>query len=179
MWFISYEVIKGHLKSLPVVFSGHIEVIFKKMSLTPKFEFIMRFYCRIRNLQLLTVALFLGTLVPERSIPSISSRLIMVFKNCPQGLPLKFQGASFGAIKFFWGEIFIGSLTGNGPEITIIIYSSRVFRPNVTYMACCWGSVLTEISVTWVMALKCQKKVRASSRKKAQLLRSVFWRKDP
>ena len=85
----------------------------------------------------LTVALFLGTLVPERSIPSISSRLIMVSKNCPQGLPLKFQGASFGAIKFFWGEIFIGSLTGSGPEITIIIYSSRVFRPNVTYMASC------------------------------------------
>ena len=113
----------------------------------------------------------MGTLVPERSISSISSRLIMVFKNCPQGLPLKFQGASFGAIKFFWGEIFIGSLTGSGPEITIIIYSSRVFRPNVTYMACCWGSVLTEISVTWVMALKCQKKVRASSRKKAQLLK--------
>ena len=99
----------------------------------------------------------------------------MVFKNCPQGLPLKFQGASFGAIKFFWGEIFIGSLTGSEPEITIIIYSSRVFRPNVTYMACCWGSVLTEISVTWVMALKCQKKVRASSRKKAQLL-SWFYR---
>ena len=116
----------------------------------------------------------MGTLVPERSISSISSRLIMVFKNCPQGLPLKFQGASFGAIKFFWGEIFIGSLTGSGPEITIIIYSSRVFRPNVTYMACCWGSVLTEISVTWVMALKCQKKVRASSRKKAQLLNSIL-----
>ena len=90
-------------------------------------------------------------------------------ENCPQGLPLKFQGASFGAIKFFWGKIFIGSLTGSGPEIKIIIYSSYVFRPNVTYMACCWGSVVTEISVAWVMALKCQKKVRASSRKKAQL----------
>ena len=118
----------------------------------------------------LTVALFLGTLVPERSISSISSRVIMVFKNCPKGFPLKFQGASFGAIKFFWGKFFIGSLTGSGPEITIIVYSSRVFRPNVTYMACWWGSVVTEISVAWVLALKCQKKVRASSRKKAQLL---------
>ena len=75
----------------------------------------------------LTVALFLGTLVPERSISSIFSPVIMVFKNCPQGLPLKFQGASFGAIKFFWGKIFIGSLTGSEPEITIIIYSCRVF----------------------------------------------------
>ena len=77
--------------------------------------------------KILTVALSLGTLVPERSISSISSRVIMVFKNCPQGLPLKFQGASFGAIKIFWGKFFIGSLTGSGPEITIIIYSSRVF----------------------------------------------------
>ena len=83
---------------------------------------------------------------------------------------VKFQGASFGAIKIFRGEFCNGSLTGSGPEITIIIYSSRVFRPNVTYMACCWGSVVTEISVAWVMALKCQKKVRTSSRKKAQLL---------
>ena len=97
--------------------------------------------------KILTVALSLGTLVPERSISSISTRVIMVLKNCPQGLPLKFQGASFGAIKFFWGKIFIGSLTGSGPEITIIIYSSRVFRPNVTYMTCCRGSVVTEISV--------------------------------
>ena len=90
-----------------------------------------------KNFEILTVALSLGTLVPERSISSISTRVIMVLKNCPQGLPLKFQGASFGAIKFFWGKIFIGSLTGSGPEIKIIIYSSYVFRPNVTYMACC------------------------------------------
>ena len=103
----------------------------------------------------------------KRSISSISTRVITVFKNCPQGLPLKFQGASFGAIKFFWGKIFTGSLTGSGPEITVIIYSSYVFRPNVTCMACCWGSVVTEISVAWVMALKCQKKVRTSSRKKS------------
>ena len=51
-------------------------------------------------------------------ISSISSGVGMVFKNCPQGLPLIFQGASFGAIKFFWGKFFIGSLAGSGPEIT-------------------------------------------------------------
>ena len=32
--------------------------------------------------------------------------------------PLKFHGESFGAIKNFLGEIFIGSFTGSGPELT-------------------------------------------------------------
>ena len=66
----------------------------------------------------LTVALLFGTLVPKRSISSISSRVGMVFKNGPQGFPLTFQGASFGAIKIFWVKFFIGSLAGSAPEIT-------------------------------------------------------------
>jgi len=81
----------------------------------------------------LTVALVFGTLVPKRSISSISSLVVMVFKNCPKRLPLKFQGASFGAIRFF-GSIFIGSLTGNGPEMMIILNVGRIFRPDLTYM---------------------------------------------
>ena len=120
----------------------------------------------------LTVALLFGTLVPKRSILSISPGVGIVFKNCPQGLPLKFQGASFGAIKFFWGKFFIGSLAGSGPEITIKVNAGRVFRPDSTYTTCFWWSVATEISVMRVLALKCQKKVRASSRKNAQLLRA-------
>ena len=69
---------------------------------------------------------FSGTLVPKRSISSISSRVVMVSKNCPQGLPLKFPGASFGAVKKFSGWFFIGSFTGSGPEMTIIVDSDRV-----------------------------------------------------
>ena len=61
----------------------------------------------------LTVALFFGTLVPKRSISPISSRVVMVSKNCSQGFPLKFQGASFGTIKKFWGRFLNGSLTGS------------------------------------------------------------------
>ena len=83
---------------------------------------------------ILTEALLFGTLVPKRSISSISSRMVKLVENCPQGLSIKFQDVSFGAIKIFLGKFFIGSLTGSGPEITIIIYSSRVSRPDVTYM---------------------------------------------
>ena len=115
----------------------------------------------------LTVALLFGTWVPKRSISSISSRVGMVFKNCPQRLPLKSQSASFGAIKFFRDKFFIGSLAGSGPEITIMVNAGRVFRPDSTYMTCFWWSVVSEISVTRVLALKCQTKVRASSRKKS------------
>ena len=92
----------------------------------------------------------------------------MVFKNCPQGLPLTLQGASFGAIKIFTGKIFIGSSAGmdrNGPEVTIIKNDGRLFRPFLAYMTCSRCSVAIEIYVTRVMALKCQKKVRATSRK--------------
>ena len=120
----------------------------------------------------LTVAFLFGTLVPKGSISSISSRVGVVFKNCPQGFPLKFQGVSFGAIKFFWVKFFIGNLAGSAPEITInigipiMINTDRFLRPDSTYMMCFWWSVVPEISVTRVMALKCRKKVRASSRKK-------------
>ena len=40
-------------------------------------------------------------------------------KNHPQGLPLKFQYATFRSIKISGNEIFIGSLTGSEPEMTI------------------------------------------------------------
>ena len=40
-------------------------------------------------------------------------------KNYPQGLPLKFQYATFGSIKISGNEIFTGSLTGSEPEMTI------------------------------------------------------------
>ena len=60
----------------------------------------------------------------------------MVFKNFPQGIPLKFQGAPFGAIKIFTGKFFIGSLAGSGPEITIMVNVGRVFRPDQTYITC-------------------------------------------
>ena len=113
---------------------------------------------------------FSGTLVQKRSISSISSRVVMVSKNCPQGLPLKFPGASFGAIKKFSGWFFIGSFTGSGPEMTIIVDSDRVFRLGRTYTTYIWRFIITEITVIEVMALKCQKKVRSSSRKKAQVL---------
>ena len=40
-------------------------------------------------------------------------------KNYPQGLPLKFQYATFGSIKISGNEIFTSSLTGSEPEMTI------------------------------------------------------------
>ena len=112
--------------------------------------------------------------MPKRSITSISTRVSMVFKNCSQGLPLKFQGTSFGAIKIFWVKFCIGSLAESRPEITIMVNAGRVFKPDSTYMTCFWCSVVTEITVTRVLALKCQKKVRALNRKKAQLLKSLW-----
>ena len=84
----------------------------------------------------LTVALLFGTLVPKKSISSISSGVSMFFKNCPQGLPLKFEGASFGEIKIFLGKFFIESLAGRGPEITIKVNAGRVFSPDSTYTTC-------------------------------------------
>jgi len=41
----------------------------------------------------------------------------MPAQNCSEGLPLKFQGGTFGAIKIFWEKIFTGSSTGCRPEI--------------------------------------------------------------
>ena len=52
-----------------------------------------------------------------------------VSKNCSQGLPLKFQGASFAAIKIFLDKFFIGSFTGSGPQMMIFIDFHRLFRP--------------------------------------------------
>ena len=60
---------------------------------------------------ILTVALLFGTLVPKRSISSISSR-----------------------VGIFWGKFFIGSLAGSEPEITIMVNVGRGFRPDSTYM---------------------------------------------
>ena len=105
--------------------------------------------------------------MPKRSISSISSGVGTVFKNCPQGLPLKFQGASFGAIKNFRGIFFLGHLAGSGPEKTIMVNAGRGFRLDSTCKTCFWCSVVTVIFVTRVLALKCQKKVRALSKKRA------------
>ena len=63
-------------------------------------------------------------------------RVWVIFKNCLQGFLLIFQDASFGAIKIFLDYFFIGTLTGSGPELTIMINAGRVFRPDSTQMTC-------------------------------------------
>ena len=101
----------------------------------------------------------------------------MVSKNCFQGLPLKFQGASFGTIIIFLSKFFIGSFTGSEPEMSIIINLCRVFGPHLTHTTCFSWSMVTLIWDILVMAINYQKKVRASSRKKAQVL-NIFSSKD-
>ena len=60
-------------------------------------------------LKSLTVTVLFGTLVPLESISPISSSVVMPANNCSREIPLKFQGASFGAIKVFLGKFFIGA----------------------------------------------------------------------
>ena len=90
-----------------------------------------------------------------------------VEKKDPTGF---FQGASFSAWKILLGKFFIGSFTGIGPEISIIINFCQVFGPHLTHTTCFSWSLVTIIWDILVMAINCQKKVRASSRKKAQVL---------
>jgi len=49
----------------------------------------------------------------------VASRMTIVSKNYPEGLPLKFQYVTFGSIKISGNEIFTGILTGSEPEMTI------------------------------------------------------------
>ena len=94
-----------------------------------KFEFIL---CIYRNEQL---RLYLAIYCQKGQFCQYL-RVWVIFKNCLQGFLLIFQDASFGAIKFFFGLFFIGSLTGSGPEMTIILDVGRIFRPDLTYMTC-------------------------------------------
>ena len=89
----------------------------------------------------------------------------MAFKNRPQGLPLKFHAAYFGAIKHFMVEFFIGSLAGSGPEITIMVNAGCVFRPNSTKSNwnLCYASLGTKVP----------EKSSSFEYKKAQLLRNI------
>ena len=68
---------------------------------------------------MLTVALLFGNFLPKRLFFADSFSYDYRIKNYPQGLPLKFQNATFGSIKISGNEIFTGSLTGSEPEMTI------------------------------------------------------------
>ena len=56
-------------------------------------------------IRILIVASFLGSLLPRESFSSIISKGDMPAQKCSQGLPLKFQDGTFGAIKIF-GKFF-------------------------------------------------------------------------
>ena len=60
----------------------------------------------------------------------------MLVNSCAFIWYFSYKEVIFDAIKIFWSRFFIGSLTGSGPVITIIIYSSRVFKSGLTYMTC-------------------------------------------
>lgn len=60
------------------------------------------------------VASFLGIFVPRGSFLTIILKGDMLAQNCFQGLPLKFQAGTFGAIKFFRKKI--------SPEVLADVY---------------------------------------------------------
>ena len=70
-------------------------------------------------IRILIVASFLGSLLPRESFSSIISKGDMPAQKCSQGLPLKFQDGTFGAIKIFGKKIFTGSSTGCELEISM------------------------------------------------------------
>ena len=51
--------------------------------------------------------------------------MVIVSKNCSQGLLLKFQGASFGAINFFSGKFLIGHYSSHGNILPKKVRASR------------------------------------------------------
>ena len=55
---------------------------------------------------MLTVASFFGNFLPRGSFLTIILKGDMLAQNCSQGLPLKFQAGTFGAIKFFRKKLF-------------------------------------------------------------------------
>ena len=54
---------------------------------------------------------------PLKSISRVLN--IIESQKFPPGPPLKFSGATFGAIKFSGNKILIGILTGSEPDMTI------------------------------------------------------------
>ena len=68
---------------------------------------------------MLTVASFLGIFLPKESFSSIISKGDMPAQKYSQGLPLKFQDGTFGAIKFFGKIFFTGSSAGCELEISM------------------------------------------------------------
>ena len=67
----------------------------------------------------LTVASFLGNFLPRGCFSMITFTGDMQAQKWLKGLPLKFQGGTFGAIKIFDKKIFTGSSTGSESEISI------------------------------------------------------------
>ena len=72
-----------------------------------------------KNILSLTVASFLGGLLPRESFSLIISKGDMPAQKCSQGLPLKFQDGTFGTIKNFGKNFFTGSSTGCELEISM------------------------------------------------------------
>ena len=58
----------------------------------------------------------------------------MPAQNGSQGLPLKFRGGTFGAIKIFWEKIFTGSSTGCRPEIPVQVWLWNLWATMVAHM---------------------------------------------
>ena len=81
-----------------------------KMKTNSKLEILTRSKSRDQLLAYatkvsLTVASFLGIFVPRGSFFTIILKGDMLAQNCSQGLPLKFQAGTFGAIKIFRKKI--------------------------------------------------------------------------
>ena len=77
-----------------------------------KYTLLLKYHIIIK----LTVASFLGIFVPRGSFLTIILKGDMLAQNCSQGLPLKFQAGTFGAIKIFRKKNFTGSSSGCIPE---------------------------------------------------------------
>ena len=99
-------------------------------------QFVLYYACKIGKsyqfpnflqsqfqINFLTVASLFDRFLPKGSFSLISMisyhHLRLPYKNYSQGLPLKFQGSNFGAIKIPGNKILIGRLTGSEPDMTI------------------------------------------------------------
>ena len=72
-----------------------------------------------------------GQIRPERDKDVLSPEDGKIDKNCPQGLRLKFQGASFGPIKNFLTKFFAGSFTGSWAFLAFEIEVQMNFKLNL------------------------------------------------
>ena len=89
----------------------------------------IRIFIFLRNRKVfLTVASLFGNFLPRGCFSLIASRMTIVSKNHPQGLPLKFEYATFGWIKISGNDIFTVCLTGSGPEMNIFDRMGDFFR---------------------------------------------------